>query len=39
VAALIKTAETFNAGLLDVIDRLTNEKIESARKKLKKVIE
>jgi uncharacterized protein (UPF0332 family) len=39
VAALIKTAETFNAGLLDVIDRLTNEKIDSARKKLIKVIE
>jgi len=38
VAALIKSAETFNAGLLDLIARLTNEKIESARKKLMKVL-
>ncbi len=38
VAALIKSAETFNAGLLDLIARLTNEKIESARKKLMKIL-
>ena len=37
VIALIKTAESFNAELLDVIDRLTNEKIESVRKKLIKL--
>ncbi len=37
VIALIKTAESFNAELLDVIDRLTNEKIESIRKKLIKL--
>ena len=36
VVELIKTAESFNAELLDVIDRLTNEKIESVRKKLVK---
>lgn len=33
VVALIRTAESFNAELLDVIDRLTNEKIEKFRKK------
>ena len=33
VVELIKNAESFNADLLDVIDRLTNEKIESVRKK------
>ena len=37
VIALIKTAESFNAELRDVIDRLTNEKIESVRKKLIKL--
>ena len=37
VVELIKTAESFNAELLDVIDRLTNEKIESIRKKLSKI--
>jgi len=37
VVELIKTAESFNADLLDVIDRLTNEKIEAARKKLVKL--
>ena len=37
VVELIKTAESFNADLLDVIDRLTNEKIESVRKKLVKL--
>ena len=34
VVALIRTAESFNAGLLDSIDLLTNKKIESYRKKL-----
>ena len=33
VVALIRTAESFNAELLDAIDRLTNRKIESFRKK------
>ena len=33
VVALIHTAESFNAELLDVIDRLTREKIETFRKK------
>ena len=37
VVELIKNAESFNADLLDVIDRLTNEKIESVRKKLIKI--
>ena len=37
VVELIKTAESFNADLLDVIDRLTNERIESVRKKLIKL--
>lgn len=37
VVALIRTAESFNAGILDATDRLTNEKIESFRAKLKKV--
>ena len=35
VVDLIKAAESFDADLLDVIDRLTNEKRESFRKKLK----
>ena len=34
VITLIKTAELFNAELLDVIDRLTKDKIDSFRKKL-----
>jgi uncharacterized protein (UPF0332 family) len=38
VVALIHTGESFNAELLDVIDRLTNEKIEKYRKKLKSLI-
>jgi uncharacterized protein (UPF0332 family) len=38
VVTLIKTAESFNAELLDVIDRLTNEKRESFRKKLMTMI-
>ena len=38
VVALILTAESFNAGLLDSIDRLTNKKIESYRKKLAECI-
>ena len=36
VVTLIKTAELFNAELLDVIDRLTKDKIDSFRKKLLK---
>lgn len=35
VVSLIRTAESFNATLLDIIDLLTNEKIEAFRKKLK----
>jgi uncharacterized protein (UPF0332 family) len=35
---LIKTAELFNAKLLDVVDRLTKDKIDSFRKKLLKLI-
>ena len=38
VVTLIHTAESFNAELLDTIDRLTNEKIEKFRKKLKSLI-
>jgi len=38
VITLIKTAELFNAGLLDVNDRLTKDKIDSFRKKLLKLI-
>ena len=38
VVALIRTAESFNAGILDATDRLTNEKIESFRAKLKKSV-
>jgi len=38
VVALIRTAEAFNAELLDAIDRLTNKKIESVRKKLTELI-
>jgi uncharacterized protein (UPF0332 family) len=35
VVSLIRTAESFNAILLDIIDRLTKEKTEAFRKKLK----
>ena len=38
VVALIRTAESFNAELLDVIDRLTNDKIEKFRKKFVSLI-
>lgn len=38
VVALIRTAESFNAELLDVIDRLTNEKIGKFRKKFNSLI-
>ena len=38
VITLIKTAELFNAGLLDVVDRLTKDKTDSFRKKLLKLI-
>lgn len=38
VVALIHTAESFNAELRDVIDRLTNEKIEKYRKRLQSLI-
>ena len=38
VVALIQTTESFNAELLDVIDRLTNEKIEKFRKKFNSLI-
>jgi uncharacterized protein (UPF0332 family) len=38
VVALIRTAESFNAELFDVIERLTNKKIESVRKKLTELI-
>ena len=38
VITLIKTAELFNAKLLDVVDRLTKDKIDSFRKKLLKLI-
>jgi uncharacterized protein (UPF0332 family) len=38
VLTLIKTAELFNAKLLDVVDRLTKDKIDSFRKKLLKLI-
>jgi uncharacterized protein (UPF0332 family) len=38
VVAMIRTAETFNAVILDVIDRLTHEKIEAFRKKLNKTL-
>ncbi len=34
VTALIRTAESLNVELLDVIDRLTNETIEKLRKKI-----
>jgi uncharacterized protein (UPF0332 family) len=37
VIALIRDAESFNAVLLDAIVRLTNEKKESFRQKLKKL--
>jgi uncharacterized protein (UPF0332 family) len=39
VITLIKTAESFNAVLLDVTDRLTKDKIESFRKNLLKLID
>ena len=38
VVTLIRTAESFNAELLDVIDRLTNENIEKFRKKFNSLI-
>ncbi len=38
VITLVKTAESFNAGLLDVVDRLTKDKIDAFRKKLIKLI-
>jgi len=38
VVDLIKAAESFDADLLDVNDRLTNEKRESFRKKLKSLL-
>jgi len=38
VVALIRTAESFNAEIFDVIERLTNKKIESVRKKLTELI-
>ena len=38
VIDLIKAAESFDAELLDVIDRLTTEKRESFRKKLKAIL-
>jgi len=38
VVDLIKEAESFDADLLDVNDRLTNEKRESFRKKLKSLL-
>jgi len=38
VVALVRSAESFNAVLLDTIDRLTSEKIASFRAKLKKMI-
>jgi uncharacterized protein (UPF0332 family) len=37
VVALIKTAELFNSGLLDVTARLTKDKVESFRKKMLKL--
>jgi hypothetical protein len=37
VITLIRDAESFNAVLLDAIARLTNEKKESFRQKLKKL--
>jgi hypothetical protein len=38
VVALISTAESFNAELRDVIDFLTNERIEKYRKRLQSLI-
>lgn len=38
VVALVQIAESFNAELRDVIDRLTNEKIEKYRKRLQSLI-
>lgn len=38
VVALIHIAESFNAELRDVIDRLTNEKIEKYRKRFQSLI-
>ena len=38
VVALISTAESFNADLLDAIDRLTSGKIEKYRKKFQSLI-
>jgi len=38
VVALIQTAESFDAELLDAIDRMTNERRDSLRKKLMSMI-
>ena len=38
IVALIREAESFNPEILNVIDRLTNEKIGALRTKLKKLI-
>jgi uncharacterized protein (UPF0332 family) len=38
VVALIRTAESFNAELLDATDRLTNDKIKKCRKKFESLI-
>jgi len=38
VVALIKTAESFDAELLDAIDRMTNERRDSLQKKLMSMI-
>lgn len=38
VVDLIKAAESFDAELLNVIDRSTNEKIENYRKKIKSLV-
>jgi uncharacterized protein (UPF0332 family) len=39
VEALIRTAESFNAVLLDKIERLTREEIENYRKQFRKLLE
>ena len=38
VEALIKTAETFNAVLLDKIERMTKEEIENYRARFRKML-
>lgn len=38
VVALIRTAESFNAELRDVADRLTNQKVEQYREKLRTMV-